>query len=79
MCVSDDMLLFRQLIRKKNSVLKKFAIKASAFICSINIKVEKLKKKIICMLIGLKFLYTLFVKKISNVLHAREHMFPSET
>lgn len=79
MCVSDDMLLFRQLIRKKNSVLKKFAIKASAFICSINIKVEKLLKKIICMLIGLKFLYTLFVKKISNVLHAREHMFPSET
>lgn len=79
MCVSDDMLLFRQLIRKKNSVLKKFAIKASAFICSINIKVEKLLKKIICMLIGLKFLYTLFVKKISNVLNAREHMFPSET
>lgn len=31
------------------------------------------------MLIGLKFLYTLFVKKkISNVLHVRAHMFPPE-
>lgn len=79
MCVSDDMLLFRQLIRKKNSVLKKFAIKASAFICSINIKVEKLKKKNYMYADWLEVFVYSVCKKISNVLHAREHMFPSET